>query len=47
MYCPAASYNFGTSQISGNSVKIDWGTAPGGALGNYGSNMVNLMDCFH
>lgn len=43
----AASYNFGTGNISGNPNTIDWGTAPGGAAGNYGSNILGLMNCFN
>jgi len=44
----AASYNFGTTNISGNPATIDVGSAPyPKAPGNYGSNIVNLMDCFH
>jgi hypothetical protein len=39
----AASYNFGTSQISGNPNTIDVGTTGG----NYGSNVLGLMNCFH
>lgn len=42
----AASYNFGTGNISGDPSTIDWGSAPGGAAGNYGSNILALMDCF-
>jgi len=38
----AASYNFGTGNISGNPDTIDVGTTGG----NYGSNVVQLMDCF-
>lgn len=38
----AASYNFGTGNISGNPAKIDRGTTGG----NYGSNILLLMDCF-
>ena len=38
----AASYNFGTGNISGNPGTIDVGTAGN----NYGSNVLNLMDCF-
>jgi hypothetical protein len=38
----AASYNFGIRNISGNPNTIDVGTANG----NYGSNVVQLMDCF-
>jgi RHS repeat-associated protein len=39
----AASYNFGTKNISGNPNTIDVGTTGN----NYGSNVVDLMDCFH
>jgi len=42
----AASINIGTDKkkgISGNPLKIDNGTAGG----NYGSNILNLMDCFN
>lgn len=46
----AASYNFGTKNISGNPATIDWGTSPGGRahpeLGNYGSDILLLVDCF-
>lgn len=42
----AASYNFGKGNISGNPATIDWGTAPGGANGNYGSDILLLMNCF-
>jgi RHS repeat-associated protein len=42
----AASYNFGVGNISGNPATIDWGTAPGGPKGNYGSDILLLMDCF-
>jgi RHS repeat-associated protein len=42
----AASYNFGRGNISGNPATIDVGTAPGGNLGNYGSNVIDLMSCF-
>jgi Transglycosylase SLT domain len=38
----AASYNFGVGNISGNPNTIDQGTTGG----NYGSNVVDLMDCF-
>jgi hypothetical protein len=38
----AASYNFGTGNISGNPSTIDVGTTGN----NYGSNVVNLMSCF-
>ena len=38
----AASYNFGTGNISGNVCTIDVGTAGN----NYGSNVLDLMDCF-
>ncbi|HEY7393181.1 MAG TPA: hypothetical protein VH640_31965 [Bryobacteraceae bacterium] len=41
----AASYNFGTGNISGNPNTIDVGTSPKGH-GNYGSNIVNLLNCF-
>ncbi len=37
----AASYNFGIGNISGNPATIDVGTAGN----NYGSNVLNLMDC--
>lgn len=44
----AASYNFGTGNISGNPSTIDAGSAPAPkAPGNYGSNIVNLMNCFN
>lgn len=39
----AAAYNFGTGNISGNPSTIDVGSAGG----NYGNNVVKLMDCFH
>ena len=39
----AAAYNFGTGNISGNPNTIDVGTA----RGNYGSNVIQLMTCFH
>jgi len=39
----AASYNFGTGNISGNPATINVGSSGG----NYGSNVLNLMDCFH
>jgi RHS repeat-associated protein len=39
----AASYNFGTGNISGNPNTIDVGTTGG----NYGSNVLGLMSCFH
>jgi RHS repeat-associated protein len=39
----AASYNFGTGNISGNPATIDVGTA---GPNNYGSNVLNLMSCF-
>jgi hypothetical protein len=42
----AASYNFGTQNISGNPNTIDVGTSPKGN-GNYGSNVLGLMNCFH
>jgi hypothetical protein len=38
----AASYNFGIGNISGNPATIDVGTTGN----NYGSNVINLMDCF-
>lgn len=38
----AASYNFGTGNITGNPSTIDTGTTGN----NYGSNVVNLMSCF-
>jgi hypothetical protein len=38
----AASYNFGTKNISGNPNTIDVGTTGN----NYGSNVVQLMSCF-
>ena len=38
----AASYNFGTGNISGNPNTIDVGTAHN----NYGSNILGLMTCF-
>jgi RHS repeat-associated protein len=38
----AASYNFGTGNISGNPATIDVGTTGG----NYGSDVQLLMDCF-
>ena len=38
----AASYNFGTKNISGNPNTIDAGTAGN----NYGSNILGLMNCF-
>jgi RHS repeat-associated protein len=38
----AASYNFGTGNISGNSNTIDVGSTGG----NYGSNVLGLMACF-
>jgi hypothetical protein len=38
----AASYNFGTKNISGHPDTIDAGTTGN----NYGSNVVSLMDCF-
>jgi hypothetical protein len=38
----AASYNFGTGNISGNPNTIDVGSAGG----NYGSSVVKLMACF-
>jgi RHS repeat-associated protein len=38
----AASYNFGTPNISGNPNTIDVGTAGG----NYGSNILRLIKCF-
>jgi RHS repeat-associated protein len=43
----AASYNFGTGNISGNPNTIDVGSAPQGH-GNYGSNVLNITnDCFN
>jgi hypothetical protein len=39
----AASYNFGVSNISGDPNTIDMGATGG----NYGSNVVGLMSCFH
>jgi RHS repeat-associated protein len=51
----AATYNMGLGNpagrnISGNPATIDWGTAPGGRanpqLGNYGLNILLLMNCF-
>jgi hypothetical protein len=39
----AASYNFGVKNITGNPNTIDVGSTGN----NYGSNVVNLMDCFH
>jgi len=38
----AASYNFGTGNISGNPNTIDKGSSHN----NYGSNILDLMDCF-
>ena len=38
----AASYNFGTNNISGNPNTIDVGTTGG----NYGSTAVGMMTCF-
>jgi hypothetical protein len=38
----AASYNFGTGNISGNPSTIDVGTTGN----NYGSNVLGLMNCF-
>jgi hypothetical protein len=38
----AASYNFGVDDISGNPATIDVGTTGG----NYGSNVLDLMDAF-
>src|SRR5262245_58578817 len=38
----AAAYNFGVDDISGNPETIDVKTTGD----NYGSNMMNLMDCF-
>jgi hypothetical protein len=38
----AASYNFGTGNISGDPNSIDVGTSGG----NFGSNVVGLMSCF-
>lgn len=42
----AASYNLGTGGISGNPNTIDVGSQGRGQNGNYGSTVVNLMDCF-
>lgn len=39
----AASYNFGTGNISGNPNTIDVGTTGN----NYGSNVLNLIQCFN
>jgi RHS repeat-associated protein len=39
----AASYNFGTDNISGNPDTIDKKSTGD----NYGSNILDLMDCFH
>ena len=39
----ADSYNFGTKNIYGNPATMDVGTTGN----NYGSNVLNLMDCFH
>ena len=39
----AAAFNFGIGNISGNPNTIDVGTA----RGDYGSNVMKLMDCFH
>ena len=39
----AASYNLGVGGISGNPNTIDAGSA----LGNYGSSILGLMECFH
>lgn len=39
----AASYNFGTGNISGNPNTIDVGSTGN----NYGSNVMKLTDCFH
>lgn len=38
----AASYNFGTGNISGDPNRIDVGTTNG----NYGTNVLGLMTCF-
>ena len=38
----AASYNFGTGNISGDPDKIDYKTDDN----NYGSNILDLMECF-
>jgi soluble lytic murein transglycosylase-like protein len=38
----AASYNFGTGNISGNPNTIDVGTTGG----NYGESVASIMDCF-
>ena len=40
----AASYNLGRGGISGNPNTIDVGTRPDG---KYGSNVLDLMNCFH
>jgi hypothetical protein len=42
MQATAASWNLGTGGISGNPDTIDVGSAGG----NYGSNVMNLMECF-
>jgi hypothetical protein len=39
----AASWNLGTGGITGNPDTIDAGSKGN----NYGSNILNLMDCFH
>lgn len=39
----AASYNFGTGNISGNPNTIDQGSSHN----NYGTNVLGLMDCFN
>jgi hypothetical protein len=39
----AASYNFGTKNVSGNPTTIDAGSAGN----NYGRNVLDLMECFH
>jgi RHS repeat-associated protein len=39
----AASFNFGTGNISGNPNTIDVGTTGG----NYGSNVLGLLNCFY
>jgi hypothetical protein len=37
------AYNFGVTNISGNPATMDVGSAGG----NYGSNVLQLSDCFH
>jgi hypothetical protein len=39
----AASYNLGVGGISGNPNTIDQGTQPSG---NYGSNVLAMVNCF-